>query len=371
MLPDDEAGRWMLDRVTEAEGAAATNAALIVTTTESDARALEDDHGLTKGSVLVVPNGVDTISSASSPPRPTDEAHGPGALERLCPHRRAADIALFVGSAHRPNIDAARELLAIAPQLPEVLFLLAGEHSDQIDSHDCPPNVRLPGSSDRRSAGPPAGRRRCGRQPHGSGGGSNLKVLDYFAAGVPVVSTPTGVRGIDEPDRLATVVRIDRFTDALGRSSPIPPATAGREKLGRRTEAARRWSRPATTGGSSRGGSPIRWPQWLRLGHARSARPLEHRIHGAPRSESIPPPSTSKSPPPSRHASPPATSAWCGASSRRPTASRTIRWTLVPVVAAHRDQHRRLTDDDGRAWPNTLREARTADVPTASARCRP
>jgi hypothetical protein len=30
-----------------------------------------------------------------------------------------------------------------------------------------------------------------------SGSGSNLKMLDYFAAGLPVLSTPFGARGID------------------------------------------------------------------------------------------------------------------------------------------------------------------------------
>ncbi len=36
MLPDDEAGRWMLDRVSDAEGSAATRAALVVATTAED-----------------------------------------------------------------------------------------------------------------------------------------------------------------------------------------------------------------------------------------------------------------------------------------------------------------------------------------------
>jgi glycosyltransferase involved in cell wall biosynthesis len=238
MLPDDEAGRWMLDRVTDAEGAAAMNAAVIVTTTGSDARALEDDHGLAKGSVLVVPNGVDTsaVRVATNTERAQARAR---VLSSVSSTVEPAIIAVFVGSAHRPNVDAARELLTIAPQVPEVLFLLAGEHSDQIYPHDCPPNVlRLGAVTDARldqllAAADVA------VNPMRSGGGSNLKVLGYFAAGVPVLSTPMGVRGIDEPERVATVVRIDRFADALRSFIADSTSDTGRDKLSHRTEAAR------------------------------------------------------------------------------------------------------------------------------------
>lgn len=238
MLPNDEAGRWMLDRVTDAEGAAAMNAALIVASTESDARSIEHDHGLAKGSVLVVPNGVDTtaVRVATETERAAARTQVLSGLSRT---EEPAILALFVGSAHGPNIDAARELLAIAPDLPEVLFLLAGEHSDQIDSHDCPPNVVCLGAVTNERLDRLLAAADVAVNPMRSGGGSNLKVLGYFAAGVPVLSTPTGVRGIGDPTHFATVVRIDQFTDALRSTIADSAGDAGREKLSRRTEAAR------------------------------------------------------------------------------------------------------------------------------------
>lgn len=55
--------------------------------------------------------------------------------------------------------------------------------------------------------------------PIHSGGGSRLKVLDAFGAGVPVVSTTFGVSGVDaDPDRhYVRADSVDEFADALTR----------------------------------------------------------------------------------------------------------------------------------------------------------
>ncbi|MFV0317574.1 MAG: glycosyltransferase family 4 protein [Microthrixaceae bacterium] len=213
MLPRSEAGRWMLDRVADAETAAAT-ARLVVATTEEDARSLEADNALETGSVVVVPNGVDT-RSITVPDEATRASARARVRAELDPDGATGTVAVFVGSAHKPNVDAAHEITAIATGLDEVLFVLAGEHSDQLDAHDCPPNVvRLGAVSDRRLVELLAASD-VAVNPMRAGGGSNLKVLRYFACGVPVLSTLTGMRGIEEPDRYATIARIDRFADAV------------------------------------------------------------------------------------------------------------------------------------------------------------
>lgn len=239
MLPDDEAGHWMLDRVTDAEGSAATRSTLVVAATDSDARSLEADHGLAPGSVVVVRNGVDT--SAVRVPTALEHTEAKRSLLSELECDPCADhIALFVGSAHRPNIDAAREILLVAPRLAEVLFLLVGEHCDQIDPHDCPPNVRCLGKVSGARLDELLTAADVALNPMRSGGGSNLKVLGYFAAGVPVVSTPTGMRGISEPQRFATVARIDLFHDAI-RSAIADSTGAGqRGRLSAQTVEARR-----------------------------------------------------------------------------------------------------------------------------------
>ena len=52
--------------------------------------------------------------------------------------------------------------------------------------------------------------------PLDSGGGTRLKILEAFAAGLPVVSTPVGCEGIDcQHGRHLWVAERDRFADAL------------------------------------------------------------------------------------------------------------------------------------------------------------
>jgi len=48
------------------------------------------------------------------------------------------------------------------------------------------------------------------------GSGTNMKMLDYLAAGVPVVSTPVGVRGLDlDHERDLRVVEPAEFAAAI------------------------------------------------------------------------------------------------------------------------------------------------------------
>ena len=222
MLPDDEAGRWMLARVAGAEDLATSRAALVVAATAEDLDALASAAagGSLRGATAVVPNGVDTA-----------RVHQRSAAEHESARRRVQasldapvgvrDIALFVGSAHRPNIVAGRSILRLAPSLPDVLFVLAGRHTDQLDQ-DAPPNVRLVGQVSAERLEELLRAADVALNPMEAGGGSNLKLLEYFAAGVPVVTTPTGARGLANPHDVALVVEADRLGEGIRESLGAP-----------------------------------------------------------------------------------------------------------------------------------------------------
>src|SRR5664279_1125794 len=88
----------------------------------------------------------------------------------------------------------------VAPHLPECTIAIAGSVKESYTAAQGPEpgaNVRFLGVID-------ANQRRALYQaadialnPMFSGSGTNLKMLDYFAAGLPVVSTPAGARGLD------------------------------------------------------------------------------------------------------------------------------------------------------------------------------
>jgi glycosyltransferase involved in cell wall biosynthesis len=68
-----------------------------------------------------------------------------------------------------------------------------------------------------------------------SGGGMQVKLLEFLAAGLPTVSTPVGVRGLEaESGKELVVVQIDEFPSVIdsllkGEAGGASMAAAGRE----------------------------------------------------------------------------------------------------------------------------------------------
>ncbi len=141
--------------------------------------------GLSGERFRTAPNGADIAS-----------VQVPDMAERLAAKRSLGldnrPTALFAGSCWQPNIEAAQKIVLLAHQMPEVTFLVIGRVGEAL--HGLPENVQAPGFV-------PALRRYAAAadlalNPMFSGSGSNIKVFDYLAHGLPVVSTPFGARGL-------------------------------------------------------------------------------------------------------------------------------------------------------------------------------
>jgi glycosyltransferase involved in cell wall biosynthesis len=98
---------------------------------------------------------------------------------------------LFVGSSHKPNAEAAREVQLLARQMPELSFILAGSC--------CAPGAD--GNITALGVVPDSTLDALYREalvvvvPLRSGTGVSVKTFQAFSYGKPVVSTPVGVRG--------------------------------------------------------------------------------------------------------------------------------------------------------------------------------
>lgn len=194
MISPNVAGRWLLDHVDRLERTAIEHSRLVTATTEADLESLGRRYRL-PAATAVVPNGVDTneIEFVIG----GDRSRRQLALRQELGLERGRPTALFVGSGHRPNIDAGRALIEVARLVPEVDFLLAGRHTQTLEGTHLPRNVRLLGLvSDNLLDLLLAG---CdvALNPMSAGSGSNLKLLAYLAAGIPILSTAVGARGID------------------------------------------------------------------------------------------------------------------------------------------------------------------------------
>ncbi|WP_167671052.1 glycosyltransferase [Allopusillimonas ginsengisoli] len=178
-----------VEAIRAVEGECARGAAGVIACSAQDAQRLAALYGLDQEKpVQVVPNGVDLA-----------EADGAGAQCRLALSARFGKrrpMALFMGSAHLPNIEAFLTVVEAAPRLPDFDFVVMGSVCS-VGSGREPDNVKLLGVVSAEEKTLWLGLADVGLNPVTSGSGTNLKTLEYVARGVLMVSTPAGVRGTE------------------------------------------------------------------------------------------------------------------------------------------------------------------------------
>lgn len=187
ILRDFEAEE-LVHEVGQLEGRCCADADIVLTCSEADRDRLRSLYGTPAHKMLVVPNGVDTTAVRFT-----------GASER----RRLRDRlglrgvhAVFLGSWHEPNVAAVSDLLAAARELPDVRFVMMGSAGLAFAGQQLPENVDLCGVVDGGFVHAVLQVADVALNPMRFGSGTNLKMLEYAAAGVPLASSAFGARGL-------------------------------------------------------------------------------------------------------------------------------------------------------------------------------
>ncbi|MBU6998530.1 MAG: glycosyltransferase family 4 protein [Theionarchaea archaeon] len=194
---------YLYRKAVDKEQSALSLADAVVVTSSQDKETIKQEFDI-KGEVHVIPNGVDVslIHPVSTPERQREK-------ERLGFSSRK--VVLFTGSGHPPNREAVQHIVKMARELPDVLFVVAGRVGDFFTSKR---NVLFTGYVE--DITPFLGAADIAVNPVTSGSGTNLKMLEYMAAGLPVVSTVTGVRGLQvEPGVHALIRGLGEFSSAF------------------------------------------------------------------------------------------------------------------------------------------------------------
>lgn len=109
--------------------------------------------------------------------------------------------AFFIGAYYKPNIEAFEAILELAVAMPDYKFHIAGSVSLypdlRPDAKHVPGNVVLHGLVDNEKFDNLLISADVALNPNFTGGGTQIKMLDYFAAGLAVISTANGSRGLD------------------------------------------------------------------------------------------------------------------------------------------------------------------------------
>ncbi len=198
----------ILELVRQAEAQACKAALFTTVCSKEDGRAMETCYGLDPDKTVWVPNGVDL----STVPFVTKAAR-----HRLKKKLGLADetLLLFMGSWHQPNIDAVTALFPVAQNTPEYRYIILGGVGAYFAGRKTPDNMGFTGIVDDREKALYLSIVDGALNPMPAGSGTNLKMLDYMAAGIPVITTPTGARGLDIPKGAVAVAEIQTFHDII------------------------------------------------------------------------------------------------------------------------------------------------------------
>jgi glycosyltransferase involved in cell wall biosynthesis len=190
ILPQDAAGRAALREVSEIEAACCASADVIWVVGDEDGAKMATRYCIAPQKIVVVPNGTNL---PKNPVLDFDERSK--RAERL---GLPGKTAIYIGSDHGPNIEGALATLEIARTAPDWWFLLIGTICENAAVREAtrPPNVVLLGMTTTQELLTVMAAAAVGLNPVDTGGGTSLKVLDYAANGLVVVTTPFGNRGV-------------------------------------------------------------------------------------------------------------------------------------------------------------------------------
>ena len=215
-------------RVAALERRAVEETDATICTGERDANVYRDryDPG---GPIIVAPNGAYEDDLREHRPK-SDDAHR---VREKYGISRDATVSLFMGSNYRPNVEAANAIVEIARDLQDrsddFHFLILGDVGNALDDRDLPPIVTTTGYVDEDFEAH-FDAADIALNPMLSGGGTNIKQIEYFARSLPVISTPFGVRGIEVRDGEHIVVaEVDAMAKAINK---LDGNAALREEIG-------------------------------------------------------------------------------------------------------------------------------------------
>ncbi len=109
---------------------------------------------------------------------------------------KGTKLAVFIGGGHKPNVEACEEIIKASYYCPEISFVIAGNVCDQVAKMNRPNNIILLGLISEKTRNHLFSLADVALNPMFSGSGANVKMIDYMASGIPVISTHFGARGI-------------------------------------------------------------------------------------------------------------------------------------------------------------------------------
>jgi len=221
----EKSGQW-LQYNRQIEGDCARDAQLVTACSTADKERLQALYDLEPDTLTVIANGseLSEVTFADSRQR------------RLNKYRNGlagTPVAVFMGSWHGPNIEAVAAIMGLAKRCPRWQFWIMGSvckyftdvhpvDGEAVAEFAAPllsDNIRWLGVLSEAEKAAVLALADLALNPMVSGSGSNLKMMEYAAAGTPILSTPFGNRGLSyRPGIDVSIEELADFQDCLNRN---------------------------------------------------------------------------------------------------------------------------------------------------------
>jgi glycosyltransferase involved in cell wall biosynthesis len=232
LLDDGGAGTEIVRSVVRVERALCQDADLILACSHEDRTAFNRLYDIPFECMRVFANGTFTEKIATA-------THEQKAAAREALKLGRSPVAFFVGSNYAPNVEAARFIASnLCAALPDILFVIAGGVGGALAGDRQPFNLRVTGSISEDEKHTWLRAADLAINPMFGGSGTNIKMLDYMAAGLPIVTTHVGARGLITGERafIATnpagfVRAVDHLVHDAGRSASLSRAAREQARM--------------------------------------------------------------------------------------------------------------------------------------------
>lgn len=179
---------YICSKVLMVEKSLSIRSDIVFVTSREDMSSIKKLYSLDGDKIHVSSNGVNTESF--------DFIYDKGHLikEKIidCP------LIIFLGSGHPPNVQAAKIIInEIAPKMKDACFLICGSVCWGVKNESRGKNIGLTFEVSEEEKLELYRVSDIAINPMTSGSGTNIKMLDYMSASLPVVSTPVGARGLN------------------------------------------------------------------------------------------------------------------------------------------------------------------------------
>jgi glycosyltransferase involved in cell wall biosynthesis len=203
-LPENDLGHEFWELIHQTEAQCCQTSKLIIIADEHNKDELNRIYQVDPKQIIHFPNGInsETINYVSYEQRLINK-------EKL--GFKETFLAIFSATGHPHNTDEARLILNIASKLPKIKFLILGNAGITFDPRLTPANVGFIRSLDSKTKSLILGLADVALNPAKAISDTLPTMLEYFCAGIPVISTHLGAKS------LAYNNQIDFFVDDIWR----------------------------------------------------------------------------------------------------------------------------------------------------------